>query len=160
MLYALVQLFLLACFALEALRQPQLDGERTAKVMSHGVLLVGVSNLAMATLMTGVHERYLVHALPFLVLGLAARTRDGAAWRAVFLGSWLVGAWSGLFVLSTIHWEVFSRLGILAPFRSPVAVGVPQIVLLVVLLTLCARQCFTSRDPRSDTRGSGPGASR
>jgi hypothetical protein len=92
----------------------------------HAVLYVGLSNLAMATLLTGVHERYLVHGVPFLVLGLAcARSR----WPSV--AAWVVGGWSGMFVLSSIHWDAFS--GVLLPFRSHTVTGALELALLAGL---------------------------
>ncbi|MFK8002193.1 MAG: glycosyltransferase family 39 protein, partial [Polyangiales bacterium] len=66
----------------------------------------GMSQLAMCTLMTGVHERYFVHAIPFLVLVSALRTRLGAA--LVF-----VAVACGVYVVATIvpalQWTVLGR---------------------------------------------------
>lgn len=66
----------------------------------------GMSQLAMCTLMTGVHERYFAHAIPFLVLTAALRTRLGAA--LVF-----VAVACGVYVVATIvpalQWTVLGR---------------------------------------------------
>lgn len=66
----------------------------------------GMSQLAMCTLMTGVHERYFAHAIPFLVLASELRTRRGAA--LVF-----VAVACGVYVVATIvpalQWTVLGR---------------------------------------------------
>lgn len=66
------------------------------------VLFAGFSHLAMATLLTGVHERYLGHAIPLLLLA----DLDGPRWRRAL--GWIVAAVTGVFVLSTIHEEAFA----------------------------------------------------
>lgn len=70
------------------------------------VLAAGLGELAMATLLTGVHERYLAHAIPLLVLGrglapLPVAGRSASAPVAVVLGA-VVGVLSGVFVLASI----------------------------------------------------------
>ena len=66
----------------------------------------GMSQLAMCTLMTGVHERYFAHAIPFLVLVSQLRSRRGAA-----LG--FVAVACGVYVVATIvpalQWTVLGR---------------------------------------------------
>ncbi len=59
------------------------------------VALAGIGELAMATLLTGVHERYLVHAVALLLL--AAQP----GWRRVL--GWATGALAGTFVLASLH---------------------------------------------------------
>lgn len=96
------------------------------------VLYAGMSNLAMAVLLTGVHERYLVHGVPFLVLGMAAMRRvdEARSGRILEVATWVVTGWSGLFVLSSIHWEVFGWLPLL-PFRSHTLTALLELGLLV-----------------------------
>lgn len=60
------------------------------------VALAGIGHLAMATLLTGVHERYLAHAIPLLILADA----NAPAWRRALGG--ITGALSGAFVLATV----------------------------------------------------------
>lgn len=66
----------------------------------------GMSQLAMCTLMTGVHERYFAHAIPFLVLVSELRSRRGAA-------LFFVAVTSGVYVVATIvpalQWTVLGR---------------------------------------------------
>lgn|GEM_PF-1813236 len=67
----------------------------------------GLSQLAMALLLTGVHERYLTHAIPLLILadGLGPLLRwpsSSLRWIRAALGV-SVAVVSGLFVLSTIE---------------------------------------------------------
>ena len=66
------------------------------------VLFAGFSHLAMATLLTGVHERYLGHAIPLVLLA----DLDGPRWRRAL--GWAVAGLAGIFVLSTIHEEAFA----------------------------------------------------
>jgi hypothetical protein len=65
------------------------------------VWLAGLAHLAMATLLTGVHERYLVHAIPILLLANAGRAR----WHLAL--AFTVATVSGVFVLSTLSPEAF-----------------------------------------------------
>lgn len=65
------------------------------------VALAGLGELAMATLLTGVHERYLTHAIPLLILA-----DDGPAWRRALGGA--TGILAGVFVLATIHEDAFA----------------------------------------------------
>lgn len=60
------------------------------------VLAAGFGQLAMALLLTGVHERYLTHALPLLLIATGFHRRPASV-----LGV-LVAFVSGLFVLSTL----------------------------------------------------------
>ncbi|MBK8168952.1 MAG: hypothetical protein IPK60_01255 [Sandaracinaceae bacterium] len=61
------------------------------------ILAAGLSELAMATLLTGVHERYFAHAIPLIVI---ARGLRGPQWIHV-LGV-VASILAGLFVLTTI----------------------------------------------------------
>jgi hypothetical protein len=82
-------------FALAALATAALTGRRFGP---RGVVLAAaLLELAMALLLTGVHERYLAHAIPLAVLarGLGPPQPAGALTVAL-------GIFSGLFVLSTI----------------------------------------------------------
>jgi len=87
-----------------------------------GLVAAGYANLAMAVLLTGVHERYLVHGVPLLLLGLARAPR----WLAI--AAWVVSIWAGFFVLSSIHWR---WLGAVDPLRSHTWLAWLQIALLV-----------------------------
>lgn len=66
----------------------------------------GMSQLAMCTLMTGVHERYFAHAIPFLVLVSALRTRLGAAlvFAALACGVYVVAT-----IVPALQWTVLGR---------------------------------------------------
>ncbi len=103
--------------------------------LRESLLLAGLFNLAMATLLTGVHERYLVHGVPLLLLALETRGwaffADGL-WGRLGRFAWVVGAWSGMYVLASIHWEAFA--GMLRPFRSAALLGWMELGLLVALM--------------------------
>ncbi|MFK7986475.1 MAG: hypothetical protein AB8I08_10615 [Sandaracinaceae bacterium] len=57
----------------------------------------GVTSLVMALFLTGVHERYLAHAVPLLFLATAGRLRWAIG---------VLGVVSGLFVMSSVHSEL------------------------------------------------------
>ena len=103
--------------------------------LRESLLLAGLFNLAMATLLTGVHERYLVHGVPLLLLALETRGwaffADGL-WGRLGRFAWVVCAWSGMYVLASIHWEAFA--GMLRPFRSAALLGWMELGLLVALM--------------------------
>lgn len=98
------------------------------------VVAVGVANLAMACLLTGVHERYLVHGAAFLALGVG---RLGSRRLTVF--TWFVVGWSGLYVLGSLHWEVFGRWWLL-PLRTHYTCGPLELALLAWLLVVMVRR--------------------
>lgn len=98
-----------AALGLVALRAAQQARQDRAAIDRALIGAAGLSQLAMALLLTGVHERYLTHAIPLLILaeGLASlRRRPTAgtrlAWARAALGV-TVAIVSGLFVLSTIE---------------------------------------------------------
>ncbi|MBN2494636.1 MAG: hypothetical protein JXR96_08615 [Deltaproteobacteria bacterium] len=123
-LYGLVMLAALAWLILR-LRRGQ-------GFVSGLLVFAGLSNLAMAVLLTGVHERYLYHGVPFLLLGLHGLARRDALTRSLRWTAWAVCGWSGLFVLGSIHWEAFS--GPLVLFRSHIPIGIVELGLLAGLL--------------------------
>lgn len=82
--------FGLACVGIVALTRRRPDGRGA-------VLAAGLTQLSMALLLTGVHERYLCHAIPLLVLARALGPPQPAGVLGVS-----TGVVSGLFVLSTI----------------------------------------------------------
>lgn len=135
-LFCAVQLALLGWLALEARQLGRVDRSvksRLRETLGSYTLYLGMSNLAMATLLTGVHERYLYCGVPFLLLGLALRLRSwGRLGWWLTSAAWIVCGWSGLFVLSSIHWNTFG--GVLAPFRSHTVTGMLELGLLVTLL--------------------------
>lgn len=98
------------------------------------VLYVGYANLAMTTLLTGVHERYLAHGAPFLLLGLGALTSSRAA-HALMAAAL---SWWGLFVLASLHFDA----PLLWPFRhhQPVA-GILVVTLGLLALALARSVC-------------------
>lgn len=74
---------------------------RRARFSSRGsIALSGFACLAMATLLTGVHERYLAHAAPLLLLADASPRR-----RALGV---LTATVAGVFVLTTLHFDAFT----------------------------------------------------
>ena len=75
------------------------------------VALAGIGHLAMAVLLTGVHERYLAHAVPLLLLADAR----GPAWRNAI--GHVTGVLGGLFVVATIEPAWFA--GPLVVFAHP-----------------------------------------
>jgi hypothetical protein len=89
------------------------------------VFLAGFGHLAMAVLLTGVHERYLAHAIPLLFLACDRRSE--------YVFTFIAGVWSGLFVLSTIHERA------LAIFARPEPLAVYLLVWLASLLFVRAR---------------------
>lgn len=67
----------------------------------------GMAQLAMCTLMTGVHERYFAHAIPLLVLAHPQlRSRQGGAliFTAVVLGVYVIAT-----IAPTLQWTVLGR---------------------------------------------------
>ncbi len=106
------------------------------------VLYVGFANLAMATLLTGVHERYLAHGAPFLLLGLDAIAPPRWA-RAATVA--IVAGW-GLFVLASIHFDAPA----LWLFRRHEPIAALLLALLAGLLVAFVRQ--SSAPPDRDTR--------
>ncbi len=98
----------------------------------------GATNLAMAVLLTGVHERYLVHGAPFLLLALAGRFR---------LFATAVLAWWGLFVLGSIHFDAFE--GVLTPFRMHETIAVLLLALLAAVYVSLFRAPTHARGARS-----------
>ena len=105
------------------------------------VLLAGLSNLAMCVLLTGVHERYLVHGAPFLMLALATAGR-----RAMLASAAFVVAWWGAFVLGSLHFDAFA--GPLVPLRM----HTPCAALLALLLAAFLVRPFARR---AEAGGSG-----
>ncbi|MCZ7685205.1 MAG: hypothetical protein M5U28_43100 [Sandaracinaceae bacterium] len=94
------------------------------------VALAGIGQLAMATLLTGVHERYLAHAVPLLVLAEGSRPRLGLGVATSVL--------AGAFVLSTIHPQAFA--GPLAPFARPEPLAIASLAWLAWWLASSARR--------------------
>ncbi len=125
--------------------------EMVRRLCASLVLLTGMTNLAMATLLTGVHERYLYHAVPFLLVGLAYRSGQGLSWaRRLSVAAWIVCGWTGFFVLSSIHWDSFA--GVLAPLRSHTITGILQLSLLVAI----GSHLLAERPGQAVSRGGGP----
>lgn len=94
------------------------------------VALAGIGQLAMATLLTGVHERYLAHAVPLLVLAEGSRRRLGLGVATSALG--------GAFVLSTIHPRAFA--GPLALLARPEPLAIASLAWLAWWLASSARR--------------------
>jgi hypothetical protein len=90
------------------------------------VAFAGLGHLAMATLLTGVHERYLAHAIPLLILADAC----APLWRRAF--GWIVGCLAGAFVLATIHGSFFT--GPLALLAHPAPLALTALGWLIVQL--------------------------
>jgi hypothetical protein len=87
------------------------------------VLHAGATHLAMAVLLTGVHERYLAHGGAWLLLALAGRLRAPLAIGAV--------AATALYVVASVSWESFPPW-----LREAELAGTLQLWLLLALLTL------------------------
>ena len=87
---------------------------------------IGATNLAMAVCLTGVHERYMAHGIPFLLLGVTSRSRR------VQVLSWTVAVWSGMYILASLSFDAWN--GVLSPLRSHVTLAVLQIALLATLI--------------------------
>lgn len=100
------------------------------------VALAGIGQLAMATLLTGVHERYLAHAVPLLFLAGEWHTPRSA----LGVGVAVLG---GAFVLSTLHPHAFS--GPLAIFARPEPLALSSLAWLGAWLARPRRE--RSRSP-------------
>lgn len=87
------------------------------------VLHAGATHLAMAVLLTGVHERYLAHGGAWLIVALAGRLRAPLALGAI--------AATGLYVIASVSWEAFPPW-----LREAELAGTLQLWLLLALLTL------------------------
>lgn len=87
------------------------------------VLHAGATHLAMAVLLTGVHERYLAHGGAWLIVALAGRLRGPLAIGAV--------AATGLYVTASVSWEAFPPW-----LREAELAGTLQLWLLVACLAL------------------------
>ncbi len=92
------------------------------------VLHAGLANLAMATVLTGVHERYLVHAAPLLLLGLVA-VGAGRRWIAA---TGFVLSWWGVFVIASLDFDAFG--GVFTPLRMHQPIAILITMLFVALL--------------------------
>ncbi|MCB9615483.1 MAG: hypothetical protein H6722_23875 [Sandaracinus sp.] len=87
------------------------------------VLHAGATHLAMAVLLTGVHERYLAHGGAWLVVALAGSARSRLAWAAV--------AATGIYVVASVSWDSFPPW-----LREAQLAGTLQLWLLIALLVL------------------------
>lgn len=87
------------------------------------VLHAGATHLAMAVLLTGVHERYLAHGGAWLIVALAGRLRGPLAIGAV--------AATGLYVIASVSWEAFPPW-----LREAELAGTLQLWLLIACLAL------------------------
>ena len=87
------------------------------------VLHAGATHLAMAVLLTGVHERYLAHGGAWLIVALAGRLRAPLAIGAV--------AATGLYVIASVSWEAFPPW-----LREAELAGTLQLWLLLACLAL------------------------
>jgi len=87
------------------------------------VLHAGATHLAMAVLLTGVHERYLAHGGAWLIVALAGRLRGPLAIGAVTA--------TGLYVVASVSWEAFPPW-----LREAELAGTLQLWSLLALLVL------------------------
>ncbi|MEZ4252680.1 MAG: hypothetical protein R3B99_31100 [Polyangiales bacterium] len=87
------------------------------------VLHAGATHLAMAVLLTGVHERYLAHGGAWLLLALAGRLRFPLALATV--------AATGIYVVASVSWDSFPPW-----LREAQLAGTVQLWLLIALLVL------------------------
>lgn len=106
---------------------------------------MGVIALVGAFLLPGSHERYLVHALPPLLLVAFTERRALAS-----LMTCVVSVLSGLYVLASIHWEAFDRLRFL---RDPPLLVLAQALLLAALLVAMQRRVTRSSPSPGHGRG-------
>lgn len=100
---------------------------------------LGTIALLGAFILPGSHERYLVHALPPLLLLAFTQPRSFAA-----VMTCTVSVLSGVYVLASIHWEAFDRLRFL---RDPLLVVLAQALLLGALLVAIQRPRVTQTAP-------------
>lgn len=100
---------------------------------------LGTIALLGAFILPGSHERYLVHALPPLLLMAFTQMRSLAA-----LMTCVVSLLSGLYVLASIHWEAFDRLRFL---RDPPLLVLAQALLLGALFAAMLRPHVTRTAP-------------
>ena len=99
------------------------------------VLHAGATHLAMAVLLTGVHERYLAHGGAWILVALAGRLRSPLA-----LGTLLA---TGLYVIASVSWEAFPPW-----LREAELAGTLQLWLLLAILVLpfpAAEPCIERR---------------
>lgn len=107
------------------------------------VIAAGLGALAMATLLTGVHERYLVHAVPLLAIGVGLRAPRLAALGAVAASAW------GMYVLSTLHYDAFvAGPGVIFTRPQPIA--------LLTIAWGVAVAVELARRPRAEARALAP----
>ncbi len=109
------------------------------------VLHAGATHLAMAVLLTGVHERYLAHGGAWLLVALAGRLRAPLSVAAV--------AATGLYVIASVSWEAFPPW-----LREAELAGTLQLWLLLALLTLPFPHDV--RTPKHQADGQTPDAAR
>lgn len=106
------------------------------------VITAGASELAMAVLLTGVHERYLAHAIPLLVIGAGPGVLAIA-----------VGSLGGMFVLASLHPAAFGAMP-LALASRPLPLAITSLAWLGAILVAALR-----REPRPtapERPGEGP----
>lgn len=100
---------------------------------------LGTIALLGAFILPGSHERYLVHALPPLLLVAFTQPRSLAA-----VMTCIVSLLSGHYVLASIHWEAFDRLRFL---RDPPLLVLAQALLLGALFAAMLRPHVTRTAP-------------
>lgn len=103
------------------------------------LFFIGMANLTMAVLLTGVHERYLVHGAPFLLLAVTALELPVWARRA----TWFVMGWAGLFVLASVEFDAF--VGPLFVVRHHVFTALLEVALLVGMFAFIAKDARWAR---------------
>nr|MCU0673074.1 hypothetical protein [Myxococcota bacterium] len=109
------------------------------------VLHAGATHLAMAVLLTGVHERYLAHGGAWLIVALAGRLRGPLAIGAV--------AATGLYVIASVSWESFPPW-----LREAELAGTLQLWALLACLALPFPHDV--RKPKREPEGQTPDAAR
>jgi hypothetical protein len=109
------------------------------------VLHAGATHLAMAVLLTGVHERYLAHGGAWLIVALAGRLRGPLAIAAV--------AATGLYVIASVSWESFPPW-----LREAELAGTLQLWLLLACLALPFP--LDARKPNREPDGQTPDSAR
>jgi hypothetical protein len=74
------------------------------------VLVLGLSNLAFNVLLTGVHERYLFHTFPFLIIGGLVLRREGLMRDGYLVLTIAIGSLYGIYVWMVLNGPVHNWL--------------------------------------------------
>jgi hypothetical protein len=114
-------------------------------------LYLGLINLAFNVFLTGTHQRYPVHAYPFLLVALVGLWQLGkaSAWELATVGA--LSAWFGAWMWCTMRQLHFTHAAFFVPFRYALVVAQAS-----MFLYLAVRWARSMGSPRLSARFAQP----